>query len=145
MIQVRFHEQADDCLLKFAVIVSKTAGRWVFCKHRDRDTYEVPGGRRKPGETILETARRELQEETGAVDFTLTPVCVYSVKGQTRFNQTEDAESFGMLYAAEIFSFRQDLHNEIEKIWITEHLAKDWTYPSIQPALIREAVRRGRV
>ena len=67
MIQeVRFYDDAADERLKFAVILSRFEGKWVFCKHRDRDTLEVPGGRREPGEAILETARRELREETGA-------------------------------------------------------------------------------
>ena len=32
------------------------------------------------GENILETAKRELQEETGAIKFEIKPICVYSVK-----------------------------------------------------------------
>lgn len=74
MIEVKFYENVDDSLLKFAVIIAKTNGKWVFCKHKERDTYEMPGGRREAGETILETAKRELREETGAIDFTLKPV-----------------------------------------------------------------------
>ncbi len=65
MLEVHFHDIVDDELLKFAVIISKTNGKWVLCKHRERDTYEVPGGHREKGETILETAKRELREETG--------------------------------------------------------------------------------
>ena len=65
MIQkVRFYDGVADERLKFAVILSRFEGKWVFCKHRDRDTLEVPGGRREPGEAILETARRELREDT---------------------------------------------------------------------------------
>ena len=64
MAEVIFHNQVSDELLQFAVIIAKTNGKWVFCKHRERDTYEVPGGRREAGETILETAKRELREET---------------------------------------------------------------------------------
>ena len=41
---------SEDDLLKFAVIISKSNSKWVFCKHRDRDTYEVPGGHREAGE-----------------------------------------------------------------------------------------------
>ncbi len=143
MVEVKFHEQVQDELLKFAVIISKTEGKWVFCKHRERETYEVPGGRREVGETILETAKRELQEETGATSFEIKPVCVYSVKGKTRINEHIDDESFGMLYVAEIFSFEKELHSEIERILITDKLVDDWTYPLIQPKLLNEAKRRG--
>ena len=83
MIEVRFHEEGavDDALLVFAVLVSRYQGQWVFCKHRDRDTWEIPGGHREAGESILDAARRELFEETGARAFDLRPVCVYSVVG----------------------------------------------------------------
>ncbi len=135
MLEVKFYEQVDDALLKFAVILSRTQGKWVFCKHRERTTYEIPGGHREPGETIRETAERELREETGAVDFDMKPVCVYSVK-------TEENETFGMLFAADIFSF-EDIHSEIESILITEDLVEQWTYPLIQPRLLEEAARRG--
>ena len=63
MVEVNFYDNIDDKMLKFAVIISKTNGKWVFCKHKERDTLEVPGGHREKGETILETARRELREE----------------------------------------------------------------------------------
>lgn len=143
MLEVKFYEQVDDGLLKFAVVISKTDGKWVFCKHKERDTYEVPGGHREMGETILETAKRELREETGAIDFQICPVCVYSVKGKTRVNENIDDESFGMLFVADIFSFENELHSEIEKIIITDHLVDNWTYPLIQPKLLEEAKKRG--
>lgn len=57
MIEVKFYDQVSDELLKFAVIISKTDGKWVFCKHKLRDTYEVPGGHREENETILDTAK----------------------------------------------------------------------------------------
>lgn len=65
-MKVNFYESVADELLKFAVIISKHNGKWVFCKHKERDTYEVPGGHREEGESILDTAKRELNEETGA-------------------------------------------------------------------------------
>lgn len=141
MIQVKFYEKVSDELLKFAVIISKTNGKWVFCKHKERNTYEVPGGCRELGETIIDTAKRELTEETGAVEFEIKPVCVYSVKGKTRVNENGEDESFGMLFVADIFSFGQ-INSEIEKIIITDTLIEDWTYPLIQPKLIEEAKRR---
>ena len=140
MVEVKFYEEIDDSRLKFAVIIAKTAGKWVFCKHRERETYEVPGGHRELGEPILETAKRELYEETGATEFTLDPICVYSVTSPDNF---DGEETYGMLYFADIATFESELHSEIERIVLTERLVESWTYPLIQPKLIEEAARRG--
>jgi 8-oxo-dGTP diphosphatase len=53
MLKVSFCNKIEDSLLKFAVIVSKSQGKWVFYKHKDRSTYECPGGHREAGEDIL--------------------------------------------------------------------------------------------
>lgn len=140
-MQVRFYETADDALLKFAVIIARHDEKWVFCRHRERDTYEIPGGHRETGETIFETAKRELAEETGAAEFTLSPVCVYSVTGKNRVNETGE-ETFGMLFYAEIRAFESDLHSEMEEIRLFETLPQNWTYPLIQPLLLEEYLRR---
>ncbi len=140
MVEVKFYDEIDDKLLKFAVIIAKTDNKWVFCKHRERETYEVPGGHREKGENILDTAKRELYEETGALEYSIKPICAYSVSAA---DNSEAQESYGMIYFANILSFENELHSEIEKIIITEQLAESWTYPLIQPRLIEEAKRRG--
>lgn len=140
-MKVNFYETIDDTLLAFAVIVSKANGKWVFCKHKERDTYEVPGGHREKGETILQTAKRELIEETSAVLFHIQPICVYSVIGQTRVNESGE-ESYGMLYYADIEEFEDELHSEIEKVVLFDELPDQWTYPEIQPLLIAEVQKR---
>lgn len=136
---VRFYDEAEDALLKFAVIAAQSGGKWVFCRHKERTTLEIPGGHREPGESVDQTAARELREETGAKTFTLRPVCVYSVV------RDDAAESFGGLYTAEISSFGA-LHSEIEEIFLLEEPPEgNWTYPEIQPRLVEEVRRRGAV
>nr|WP_326127830.1 NUDIX domain-containing protein [uncultured Oscillibacter sp.] len=142
MVEVKFYDHAEDALLKFAVILARTGGKWVFCRHRDRDTYEIPGGHREPGEDILSAAKRELREETGAVEFTIRPVCAYSVRGKTGTHKSAEEETFGMLFMADITSF-EALHCEIEAILVTDRPVDRWTYPLIQPRLLAEARNRG--
>lgn len=132
---VRFYDEVEDPLLKFAVILARSGEKWVFCRHRERTTLEIPGGHREPGESVDQAARRELKEETGAIDFVIRPVCVYSVV-------RDDGESFGMLYYSEITSF-EELHSEIEEIFLLEEPpVGNWTYPEIQPKLMEEVRRR---
>lgn len=137
-MSVSFYEAVEDSLLKFAVIVAKTNGKWVFCKHKSRDTLEIPGGHREPNENIIDTAKRELIEETGAIDFDLKPICVYSVIEKDNFN---GEETFGLLCYADIKSFGE-INSEIERIIITDELPTNWTYPTIQPYLLEELEKR---
>ena len=135
---VKFYDTADDSLLKFAVIVAKLNGKWVFCKHKERSTYECPGGHREAGENIDDTAKRELYEETGAIDYTIQPVCVYSVTVPDNF---DGRETFGKLYFAEIKNFEGELHSEIERVELFDELPTNWTYPQIQPLLLERLKR----
>ena len=139
MTKVQFYDQVEDQKLRFAVIVTRTEGHWVFCKHKERNTLDVPGGHREPGEDILETAKRELYEETGATDFSIEPVCVYSVIAPWNF---DGQETFGLLYYADVRAFEKELHSEIERIVIQDELPTSWTYPDIQPYLMQELFKR---
>ena len=70
-MKVSFYESVAEHDLKFAVIISRYLKQWVFCKHKQRKTFEIPGGHRENGESIEACARRELYEETGAVTYSL--------------------------------------------------------------------------
>lgn len=135
-LEVRFHDRVeDDSQLRFAVIIAKTLdGKWILCRHRDRTTLEFPGGHREPGESIMDTAKRELREETGARAYTINPLCVYSVKGSNSVNEGGE-ETFGMLYRAAIASMGKT-DSEIEEVLLLDDLPDNWTYPEIQPVLL---------
>ncbi len=137
MLKVNFYNSIDDRLLKFAVIVSKSQGKWVLCKHRERNTYECPGGHREAGEDILSTAKRELYEETGAIDYSIKQICVYSVFANNGVFES-GVETFGMLYYADISKFGELPTFEMEKIELFDILPGNWTYPEIQPKLLEK-------
>ncbi len=140
MVTVRFYDEPGAVFYKYAVIIAAYQGKYIFCKHRERSTFEIPGGHWEPGEEIDETAKRELYEETGAVEFSIQRVCAYSVSDSSR---NEGQETFGMLYFAQVNALEPELHSEIEFVIYENTLPSELTYPFIQPALFEECSRRG--
>lgn len=130
MTKISFHtpNTIDDSLLRFAVIAARYQGNWLFCRHKCRGTWEIPGGHREPGESMEETARRELWEETGAADADIHAVCAYGVT-------QDDVTTYGMLFFAEISSMGALPDMEISETILQEVLPTDLTYPEIQPKL----------
>ncbi len=68
---------------------------------------------------------------------------IIELKKKLREEVNEYFESDELVELADIFDFENELHSEIEKIVITDNLVDNWTYPLIQPELIKEAERRG--
>ena len=93
-MKVNLHELTDRTL-KYVVVAAMYEDKWLMVRHKDRTSFEIPGGHIEAGELPDQAARRELFEETGASKFTLTPIGDYSV---TR----ENISSYGRLYFAKI-------------------------------------------
>lgn len=125
--KVEFHQLNYTNDLKYAVIMAVHKGKFVFVRHKERDTLEIPGGHHEAGETIFETARRELWEETGALEFDIEPICIYSV------------DDFGMLFYADIKKFGGMPESEIAQVILLDEYPDNWTYPHIQPFLADKA------
>jgi len=123
-------EEIPNDKLKYAVIVSRHKNKLILVRHEERTTWEIPGGRREPNEEILHTAKRELQEETGAKEFRIEKVSLYSV-------EKNGDKSYGGLFYAEIKEFG-DLQYEIAETKEFELLPKNLTYPEIQPKLLKK-------
>lgn len=130
-MEVRFFEQALDSDLKYAVIAARQSGKWLLCRHRERSTWELPGGHREPGERIQQTAQRELFEETGATEFQLEPVAAYGV-----YSGGEEP-TYGALFFAEIRELGcRPEGSEIGENHAFGTLPENVTYPQIQPRLM---------
>lgn len=139
-IRVRFFDDAPEGLRhKYAVIIARHNGKFLWCRHEARDTWEIPGGHVEEGETAIEAAARELQEETGAEDFTLVPVCWYSA-----FRASSEPHSLGLLCMADVHSLGEQ-HSEIAEVQALDAMPSALTYPQIQPYLLEEAKRRGMI
>ena len=67
MIKVEFHNlnSISDEKLIFAVICTEYESKWVWCKNKVRNAWEIPGGKREVGEDILDTAKKARVKTTG--------------------------------------------------------------------------------
>lgn len=130
MIKVNFHDlnAVEDAKLQFAVIMARYEGKWILVRHKERLTWEIPGGHRERNEDINFTASRELMEETGVQEFKIIPVCIYSVN-------RDEIESFGQLFYSEVESLDELPNSEIGEIRLFDTIPQDLTYPLIQPYL----------
>lgn len=133
----KIHElgSISDDALQFAVVMARFQSKWVFVKHKQRETWEIPGGRREPDESISETAARELWEESGAKAFVLQPAFDYSV-----VREGGAATTFGRVFIAEIDEFAKLPESEIGQVALFADLPEQLTYPQIQPILFQQVV-----
>jgi len=128
-MQTNFHPiNSHTNYLKYVVICASYQNKWLFVRHKERTTWEVPGGHIEAGETPDEAADRELREETGALEFKLTALTDYSV---TDANKT----GYGRLYLAEISQMGTLPQSEIAEVIQQNTLPDELTYPEIQPIL----------
>lgn len=134
-MKVNFYNLGDveNTKLKFAVIAARYNGKWAFVRHKERTTWEIAGGHREEDEHIKDTAARELFEETGAKNFELYPVCVYSV-------DRDGEESFGCLSYAEINVLGELPNSEIGEVQLFDDMPDNLTYPLIQPFLFKKTM-----
>ena len=61
-----------------SAVVTDEDGRLLLAKRTDNDLWTIPGGTMEPGETIAETAVREVKEETGIDVEVVSLVGIYS-------------------------------------------------------------------
>jgi len=127
----------DEKELKYVVIGAREQELWIFVRHRNRSTWEMPAGHIEAGESADQAAARELYEETGTVKSTLSYLCDYqvSIDGHT--------ES-GRLYGA-LIQEREALPDyEIASIQLSTGLPAQLTYPEVQKVLfdqVKELLR----
>lgn len=127
-------KKVQDSKIGWAVVIARYQHQWVFVKHKNRDTFESPGGTREANESIIECAKRELYEETGSVKFEIFPLEIYSIK------HSNDTISYGQLFFANVSKISDLPDSEIEKIRLFDDLPNKLTYPFVHSVLFQRVV-----
>ena len=116
--------------LKYVVVLSRCRGGILLSRHRARSTWETQGGHIEPGETPEAAARRELYEESGALRYTLAPLCDYWA-GDERTGEG----SAGRVYRAQIMELGPLPASEMAETRLFPALPDELTYPAITSVL----------
>ena len=120
---------------KYVVVCAYYRGQWLMSRHRARDTWETQGGHIEPGETPLQTARRELYEESGVTDAEVIPVCDYN-------GYTDKGSANGVVFLAVVNRLGTLPESEMAEVRLFDDLPENLTYPNVSPRLYQEAAKR---
>lgn len=127
---------------KYVVVLSYYNGKIMLSRHKKRTAWETQGGHIEAGESADEAARRELYEESGAVEFDIRPIFDYWV-----MDESDGSSASGQVFYANISRLSQLPESEMEEIRFFETLPSELTYPDITPLLFArlEEIRKSEV
>ena len=122
-----------------AVVPITSDGRIVLVRQYrypvGKVTLEIPAGKLDAEEEPLICAKRELKEETGALEFEIKTFCDYSV-------QSDDKINYGRVLVANITLLGELPDSEIGEVIISKELPEKWTYPEIQKKFIERYIKK---
>lgn len=119
---------------KYVIVISVYQENILLSKHRGRDTWETQGGHIESGEEPLDAAKRELFEESGALEFDIRPIFDY-------WAGDEKSVTNGVVFVAHINKLGELPESEMEKIGQFSLLPDKLTYPDIIPKIYQYALR----
>lgn len=116
--------------LTYVVIGARENDKWIFVRHRKRQSWELPAGHIEKNEETMEAARRELYEETGTIESDMSVLTDYkvSIRGEILF---------GRLFFAEVKKRGPLPESEIGEIKLAEKSPAPATYPEAHKVFIR--------
>lgn len=122
---------------KYVVVLSEYNSKIVLSRHKERTTWETQGGHIEQGETPLDATKRELYEESGAIDFEIKPLCDYRA-----WNEETGHGANGVVFHAVIHKFGAMPDSEMAEIHEFAELPENLTYPAITPVLFAHLMRK---
>lgn len=121
---------------KYVIIFAVYNNKYIFVREKDEDKYSLPAGHIEINESYIDAAKRELYEETGALEYTIDEVCIYSV-------EENNEKNYGILYYANISKLGTLPDYEIEEIKLFNTMPEDnlLKYSEIQKHFYNELKR----
>lgn len=111
-----FDEISDELKLK-AHAVCMHNGKMLIVNHHEWDIWSIPGGTREAGESIEETLKREIHEETNCKVVNFTPIAYQKI-----VSPTKNKYHFRLQYLCDVIplgEFEGDTAGSVNKIsWI---------------------------
>ena len=123
---------------KYVVILSEYDGRILLSRHKERTTWETQGGHIEATETPFEAAKRELYEESGAIQYEIAPFCDYWAGNE----ETKEGAS-GVVFTAKITKLGAIPESEMQEVKTFGELPEKLTYPAISTALFEKLRETG--
>lgn len=121
--------------IKFVVIFANYKGKWVYCWHKRRESFEHPGGHVEPGETPMQAARRELYEESGIKDCVMTPLWDYEQIWGDGIGKNN-----GRVFYADVRSLGELPESEMSRVELFESVPENYTYDAEEETLDLERI-----
>lgn len=107
----------QDVPLIFTQVIATYHGKYLFIYNRNRKWWELPGGGIEPGETPLDCALRELQEESSQIAKTASCLGVLKVHLSER-----NAYEYAAVYTVELDDQQPFIpNNEADRILFCAH------------------------
>lgn len=131
-LQCIIHPLGSLKTYKYVAICTFYKGKYVLSKHKIRTTWETQGGHIEENESPLDTARRELFEESGIDDADIYSVCDY-------YGYNSERHSNGVVLVALAHSLGNLPKYEMKEVALFDTLPDELTYPNVTPIFFEKA------
>ena len=114
----------------YVVVFARYRDKWLYCRAKERDAFETAGGHIEENETPLEAARRELYEETGAIEYQIEAAFDYSVR-------RPQSHTFGQVFFAQVQVLGGIPDYEMAEVKLFDAAPEKMRFPQILPVLYK--------
>ena len=127
-----FYKNLKTKNISIVLIFAKYKNKWLLCKHKKRDTYEICGGHIENGESIYNAAKRELYEESGALVKDIKLMGYLS-----KVINTDKPRQYAAVFIADIDKIENLPNYEMKEIALMDEFPENTTYPETYNKLLK--------